>query len=412
MLKNILARSGIVVFFVMSFEVLIMISPFAFFFYSVFNPVFHWVDSYAATRWLTHFFLPHMILPSTITLKMIRILGSVFFVLGSLTFVVCALQVYLGKIFKRGIADKGLYRIIRHPQYFALGIWSIGMVILWSRFIVLVTLSLMLILYYYLAKDEERRMTRKYAQGYKDYMKRTGMFFPAAIEKRLTPKLKSNILKNALVTVSIPLIVIGAGFICRAITLDSIHVGVKDNIAVVSIMPQDSEFNELIINSTENNNLDFIDKEKDYLGYVMPVDYVMQGMLADTGAEHHLFARHQTINMITDWVLHPFQHLTRPPSDMMAKMHHVDPKMARRHHCSLNINRKNMDCSNCPYRRVIFIEVGSDSHNVFTGKNAFALNTNRIPAGFIDLDVRNGKILDEHKVGTKTAWGDVPTPEI
>ena len=31
--------------FVMAFEIMIMISPFAFFFYSVFNPIFHFLDS-------------------------------------------------------------------------------------------------------------------------------------------------------------------------------------------------------------------------------------------------------------------------------------------------------------------------------------------------------------------------------
>ena len=44
------------------------------------------------------------------------------------------------KILKWGIADKGLYRIIRHPQYLALGIWGVGMSILWPRFLVLASL--------------------------------------------------------------------------------------------------------------------------------------------------------------------------------------------------------------------------------------------------------------------------------
>ena len=88
--KSIMAQGGIIVFFIMSFEVMIMISPFAFFFYSVFNPIFHWLDAYPMTRWLTHFFLPHMILPPTILLKSIRVLGSILFVIGSITFIICS----------------------------------------------------------------------------------------------------------------------------------------------------------------------------------------------------------------------------------------------------------------------------------------------------------------------------------
>ena len=42
-LRNIVARGSIIVFFIMAFEVMIMISPFAFFFYSVFNPLLHWL---------------------------------------------------------------------------------------------------------------------------------------------------------------------------------------------------------------------------------------------------------------------------------------------------------------------------------------------------------------------------------
>ena len=158
------AKGGIIVFVIMALEVMIMISPFAFFFYSVFNPIFHWLGRYPATRWLTDFVLPHMILPPTLLLQSVRVMGSVLFVVGCLAFVVCALQVYLGKLVKKGVADKGLYKYIRHPQYLSLGIWGVGMSILWPRFIVLVTLSLMFILYYRLARDEEKRMLARHGE--------------------------------------------------------------------------------------------------------------------------------------------------------------------------------------------------------------------------------------------------------
>ncbi len=180
--KRIAAAGGILFFFIMAFEVMIMISPFAFFFYSVFSPVFNFLEQHTATRWATLFFLPHMILPPTLFLKSVRVAGSVLFLLGLATFTVCALQVYLGKIFKWGIAHRGLYSYIRHPQYLALGLWGMGMAILWPRFIVLATLSVMFVLYYFLAKDEERRMLSLYGESYQDFMARTGMFLPKALE--------------------------------------------------------------------------------------------------------------------------------------------------------------------------------------------------------------------------------------
>jgi len=238
-LKGLIARGGIIVFFIMAFEVMIMISPFAFFFYSVFNPIFHWLDAYPMTQWLTHFFLPHMILPPTLPLKIIRILGSVLFVAGCTTFIICALQVYLGKIFKWGIASRGMYRFVRHPQYTSLGIWGAGMAILWPRFIVLVTLSIMLILYYFLAKDEERRMVAQYGNSYRQYMRATGMFFPSIGKSKSTLPVSGTLFhrQNIIAPLFVVAIVIGTGFACRFVTLHSLPLKSKDNITLVSIMP-------------------------------------------------------------------------------------------------------------------------------------------------------------------------------
>jgi hypothetical protein len=54
------------------------------------------------------------------------------------------------------------------------------------------------------------------------------------------------------------------------------------------------------------------------LAYLMPKDYVMQGMIADTGGEWQLYKRHHTLAMISDWILHPFRHL----ENGHAAMHH------------------------------------------------------------------------------------------
>ena len=412
--KTIAARGGIIAFFVMAFEVMIMISPFAFFFYSVFNPVFHWLGSYPATRWLTHFFLPHMILPPTLPLRIIRIAGSVVFLAGAAAFIVCALQVYLGKIFKRGIASRGIYRIVRHPQYTALGIWGAGMAILWPRFIVLASLSAMFILYYFLAKDEEGRMLALHGDSYREYMRRTGMFLPfigrtgnadSAAGVRFTRK-------TALAMASVAALVIGSGFFCRSVTLSSLELASADNITLVSIMPEDKARQPEVLKTVSDGRIEFLSKDKDYLGYEMPVDYVMQGMIANTGAEHHLFKQHHTVALISDWVLHPFAHLRRSPSAQMAKMMHADPAMARRHHCPLGINDPNMDCNTCDYRRVIFVEVDNPSNRRLAGKDLFAFDTRRVPVGFIDLDTQTGRIVNMQRVDSKTAWSDVPTPAI
>ena len=412
--KSIVARGGIVVFFLMAFEVMIMISPFAFFFYSVFNPIFHWLDAYPMSRWLTHFFLPHMILPPTLPLKIIRISGSVLFVLGSTTFIMCALQIYLGKILKWEIANHGIYRFVRHPQYSSLGIWGVGMAILWPRFIVLATLSIMFILYYFLAKDEERRMVAQYGNSYREYMCNTGMFFPHIGRRKCKVHVPVNPFntKNIFALLSVVAMVIGTGFACRSVTLNSLQLESKANVTLVSIMPEDNEKEPAILDTIQSSGIEFLNPDNDYLGYEMPVDYIMQGMIANTGGESHLYKQHHTLGLIIDWVLHPFDHLRRSPSAQMAKMRHVDPVMARRHHCPLGINQQNMDCNNCDYRRVVFVEVDNPSNKRISGKELFAFNTKRIPVGFIDLNTKTGEIINKNRVDSKTAWSDVPTPAL
>ena len=403
-----------IVFFIMAFEVMIMISPFAFFFYSVFNPIFHWLNAYPMTQWLTHFFLPHMILPPTLPLKIIRISGSVMFVLGCTAFIICALRVYLGKIFKWGIANHGIYRFVRHPQYTSLGIWGVGMAILWPRYIVLGTLSIMFILCYFLAKDEERRMVAEYGSSYRQYMRETGKFFPSTGRGKSTVTVSTTLFnrRNIFAHLFIVAIVIGTGFMCRFLTLRSLQLKSKDNITLVSIMPEDSEKELAILNAIQYGRMAFLNNDKAYLGYVMPVDYIMQGMIANTGGESHLYKQHHTVGLIIDWVLHPFEHLRRSPSAQMAKMRHVDPVMARRHHCPLVIDNPNMDCNNCEYRRVVFVEVDNPSNNPMSGKELFAFNTKRIPVGFIDVDTKTSDVINKKRVDSKTAWSDVPTPAI
>jgi protein-S-isoprenylcysteine O-methyltransferase Ste14 len=413
-IQNILAKGGIVFFFIMAFEVMIMISPFAFFFYMVFNPVFHFLGAFTATRWLVHFFLPHMLMPPTLPLKIIRIFGSVLFVFGAMMFIICALQVYLGKIFKWGIATRGIYRFVRHPQYTSLGIWGAGMAILWPRFIVLFTLSMMFVLYYFLARDEERRMMGLYGDSYKKYMTETGMFFPGFFKNKPNASVSNHVChtRNIFALTSLVLIVIGAGFACRQITLNSLQFKSKDNVTLVSIMPEDSPTEAVILSALQSHGADFLNKKNDYLGYEMPVDYIMQGMIANTGIKYHLYKQHHTIGLIIDWVFHPFEHLRRSPSAHMAKMKNVEPSMARRHQCPLGIDNQNMDCNNCEYRRVIFVKVENAADKHISQKELFAFNTQRIPVGFIDVNIKTGDIINSVRVRSKTAWNDVPTPAI
>jgi protein-S-isoprenylcysteine O-methyltransferase Ste14 len=412
------AFAGIMLFIIVAFEIMIMISPFAFFFYSVFNPVFDWLGQSPATRWLTAFFLPHMALPPTLFLKTIRIAGSVFFIVGAAAFIACALQVYVGKLFKWGIADKGLYKYIRHPQYLLLGIWGIGMSILWPRFIVLASLSVMFVLYYVLAKDEEKRMLNLYGESYEKYLSSTGMFLPKKVERYfsfMSHVIPKSPLRHVVVSMLIITAVIGSGFILRTIMLRSLPFEANTNLTILSLLPEDAAMNAGAIQTILQGERDGkikLSGDKDYLAYMMPADYIMQGMIADTGGEFHLFKQHNTFAMISEWVLHPFEHLRSSPSFHMAKMHNVDPTIARRHHCPINIDEPALDCNACPYRRVIIDEVENTNGKRLSGSALLSFGATRTPLYAIDLNARTGAIVNVVPVKRSTAWVDVPTPSI
>src|SRR5205809_1100508 len=54
-----LSRTVAVLYGLVMFEVIIMISPFAFYFYAAYGPTLKWLNHSRATAWLTGFVLPH-----------------------------------------------------------------------------------------------------------------------------------------------------------------------------------------------------------------------------------------------------------------------------------------------------------------------------------------------------------------
>ena len=358
-IKGFLTRSAIVIYFIVALEIVIMISPFAFFFYAAFNPLLLFLNQSSMTRWLTAFFLPHMVVPPNGVLTVIRILGSVFFVAGMLIFFICAAQVYIGKLLKKGVATKGLYTFIRHPQYLGLGFAALGLAIMWPRFLTLTLFAIMLFLYYLLAKDEERRMTDRFGESYISYMNQTGMFFPRLIGKASKGGSKSqqrlSFGKAILIFVMLLVIVIGSGFILRAYTVHHLPLKQVNGVDVIAITKEDLIAAEQLLPSVLQapaiaSKLEPVEKSKGHrlLAYFIPINYVMQGMIADTGGEWKLFKQHKTLGMITEFILHPFGHLTGG---------HMG-------HAAMGAHDLSMHDSPTMKRRIIFIEVSEDHHEI------------------------------------------------
>jgi protein-S-isoprenylcysteine O-methyltransferase Ste14 len=241
--KRFAANSAIILSFIVALEFVIMISPFAMVFYAALNPFLLALNQSAATRWLTAFFLPHMVVPPDVFLKALRVLGSVGFLGGMFVFLVCAAQVYAGKLFRPGVAQGGLYRLIRHPQYAALALAAWGLAVMWPRFLTLALFAVMLFLYFLLARDEERRMLNRFGESYQRYMSRTGMFLPRAVERALgagdQPSSPLTMGNAAAIFLDLMLVCVGSGFLLRAYTVRHLPLAQVGDIDVIAITAED-----------------------------------------------------------------------------------------------------------------------------------------------------------------------------
>lgn len=387
-------NSAIVLYFIIALEVLIMISPFAGFFYSVFNPFLLETAKYPATRWLSAFYLPHMVLPQDWFLQFVRVMGSVMFVLGAVIFLACAAQIYIAKLTKKGAVHGGLYSFIRHPQYLALGMAGLGLAILWPRFLTVVLWLVMIFVYYALAKDEERRMLKAHKETYDPYMKKTGMFMPKGIEKLLAP---SSRIGNAALACGLVGFFLGGAFLLRAYTINTLTLWTKaGNVTAIAILPEDGF--KMDHRMGDILSLPEVQKRirdnKHYLVYFLPRDYIMQGMIADTGGQWKLYEQHHSISMITDWIFHPFRHLREGHHAMRGGMHPP--------------HQNGSGMGDGLVRRLIFLSI--EDVEVNSPADLFSINALRVPQFMVDVDVHNLKLIDIKDLPHGSGWGTVPTP--
>jgi protein-S-isoprenylcysteine O-methyltransferase Ste14 len=403
--KTLAARCAILLLFIVALEIAIMISPFAFYFYAAFNPFLLALNQSPLTRWLTAFFLPHMVVPPNAVLTTIRVAGSVFFVLGMLIFFFCASQVYLEKLLKRGVETKGLYALIRHPQYIGLGLAALGLAIMWPRFLTLTLFPVMLLLYYILAKYEERRMTNRFGDSYISYMSQTGMFFPLFIEKvwirRSKQPQRIDLGKAILIFALLLVAIVGSGFIGRAYTVHHLPLEQVDHVDVITItkddlIPAKETVTSILEDAVIASKLKAVEDGTNhrFLAYFIPVDYVMQGMIADTGKEWRLFRQHKTMSMIIDYIFHPLAHLTE----------------GHAHHLGMEHHDFDMHDNPVMKRRIIFIEVSADNRVLTSPIDDFGINTIRKSLFFLDVHLHTGEILQVQNVASGSGWGTVPTP--
>ena len=226
--------------------------------------------------------------------------------------------------------------------------------------------SLMFILYYFLARDEERRMISQYGTSYEECLSSRGMFLPLALERpahRLFERLlplpgppppghpPAHRLGGPGERLSPP------GPHCPFSALAT-----RGNLTVVPILPEDAARGDKILAAVLADEaagaLPFLDPGKSSLGLRLAPDCIMRGVIADARGRQATMCSSATgaAALITDWVLHPFEHLRQPRAARIGgHAPRLDPGDGPAAPLpTFHLNRPDLDCATCPYRRVIF----------------------------------------------------------
>jgi hypothetical protein len=346
-----------------------------------------------------------MVVPPNAFLKGIRVLGSVAFLGGMAVFVVCALQVYAGKLLQPGVAQRGLYALIRHPQYLALAVAAWGLAVMWPRFLTLTLFAVMLFLYYLLARDEERRMLNRFGESYGAYMERTGMFVPRAVERLLVrrgdPRPALTVPRVIGILLGLLVVCVGSGFALRGYSVRHLPLAQVSGVDTLTITTDDLEpakelLTSVLAEPSVASKLQAIQGRAGHrvVAYFIPIDYIMQGMIADTGPEWKLFQHHRTFRMIAEYIIHPFAHVAGGHQHIPG-MTHPNPTLHN---------------SQMMKRRIIFLELSSGQSPFASPEDDFGINVERTPLLFVDVHLHTGEILQVRDLAGGSGWGTVPTP--
>ena len=76
------------------------------------------------------------------------------------------------------LATSGLYALVQHPQYTGIMLAVFGQVVHWPTIPTLVLFPVIIALYVWLAKREERQLVAQFGEEYVRYRERTPRFFP------------------------------------------------------------------------------------------------------------------------------------------------------------------------------------------------------------------------------------------
>jgi len=392
-----IVRGSVTVFYLLvALEIVIMISPFAAYFYAGYGPLLNALYAFPATAWLTGFFLPHAVVSKSDLLNFINGFGRTLFSLGMIAFLIGAVQIYTAKIRRKGVVTGILYRWIRHPQYLFLAIAGLGLLLFWPRFFILIMYVSMLFIYYLLARHEEQRMLAQHEDSYRRYMERTGMFVPGnpggKIFHLLFGWINSRGLSLGLSYMLTLALFIVAAFGLRGYTISETSiVKIPDKqLTAISVIPRSEEsIKNMVGIALQDNQLAALIESlrkhghKGFMVHLMPVKYMMQG----------LFSRPDMSGM-----------RPRPRRSFRAVIGFIFPFFGRRNHQEM------IGAMGDGPMRLIFSQLTWPDGQYASADEALAFTVKHLPVLRVDVDTRNSRVLNVDQTTPRNYWGQMPMP--
>lgn len=378
-------------------EIIIMISPFALYFYSVYGPLLNTLASSRLTSWSTEFFLPHMVFPDAPLVLAISYL-QILLVVGLALFFSAAIPLYYGRFTGKGVVTKGFYARIRHPQYLFLAISGFGLLLYWPRFIILALYITMLYVYYFLAKNEEWRMKIE-DPAYEEYLAKTPMFLPgnpggklfAFLFGWLSPKWLG-ILCSYLVSLSMALLL---ALFFRAYVVKQLPLGRQAGIVVVSVFPRsEAEIAKATAWVLADKQVQrHLQKQGVNLAYLMPGDFFLTALVTD---EERRFSSDITerFPQVLEWHQYKFKGGLR-------NFFKIFYNFVR----TLGTKETEYDIE-----RFVFVSVRDQNNIAVAEKDLFHLGVKRRPVLLVDVDGDTHEVLKIVETSQKHKWGNMPMP--
>ncbi|MEJ2034397.1 MAG: methyltransferase [Deltaproteobacteria bacterium] len=396
--SKLLLLSAIFAYLLIGIEIIIMITPFALYFYSVYGPILRFLSSSPLTAWTTEFFLPHMVFPNDPLITAISYL-QILLIVGLVLFFAAAIPLYYGRFTGKGVVQRAFYSWNRHPQYLFLAISGFGLLLYWPRFIILLMYITMLFVYYLLACNEEWRMKQEAPGRYEEYMAKTPMFLPGEPGGKLFRLLFGWIRPKGLGLFAAYLITLCLGTLLamglRTYTVHHLPLARADNMTLVSVFPRPaSEMRDLyhLVLQDPRVRDQLRDKKGANLAYIMPGDFFLTALVTE---EQRRFSEDmiQRFPEILEWHQHKFH-----------------GGLGRFFRIFYNyVHTWSVGETDYSVERLIFVEVTHNGRPVPPGK-VFDLGDRRMPTLIVDVDAFTEKILAVVPTSAKNKWGTMPMP--